>query len=246
MAKSSTKRAGTKAPRAPGEPRASRAGQIERKDPLPVRPWFRKTIAVLLSLLAFGGGARVWHNASNARELRVYVRELKKAQEPFFRHIEPSSPSNLNTLGRKFGQAKLSVFLMKKIADTWETDFMQAKTRVAALIPPRSLGDAQQAIVASLDMYAGVARLYNLAAQERAVADKQAVKAQAAFEEKVQVQVQHAQEWQVRAETVYALGSTRLAALEHEWLGIDTPDKVPGLPFGVTPTQASSPPPAAP
>jgi hypothetical protein len=153
-------------------------------------------------------------------------------------HLDPNSPTALDSLARKFVNATIGVKAFKDQTAVWETDFRAAKDQVATIEPPSQLRVAADELVQGIDAYMGVARLYNLAAQTREVADAQPEKGQQQVEEKVQVMMQHASEWQTRAANLLGLANTKIAAYQRAW---HTKGPVMGVRPTPPPSQAPAP-----
>lgn len=204
--------------------------------PLSQRPWVRRALVGVVALTVVSIGLRAWQNAARAHSLRLYLDRLTAAQAPAIAHLTPSSQTYLETTARNFIEGKTASGPFQKIAEVWEEQFRAARDNVKALRPPPQLGQAHRLLVAGLDQYVGVARLYNLAAQQRTVAARQARAAADAFEDKVQVTLQHAGEWVERAGEVYSQGGLILERYKRAWLGIPLSKAVPGVPRGLLPS----------
>lgn len=200
------------------------------------RSWARRTLFVIVALTVVAFGLRAWQNAARAHSLRVYLDRLTVAQAPAVAHLTPASQTYLETTARAFIEGKTESGPFRKIAEVWEEQFRQARDNVTALRPPPQLRQAHRLLVAGLDQYVGVARLYNLAAQERQVAAAQAKPAADAFEDKVQVTLQHASEWVERAGEIYSEGGLIVERYKRAWLGIPLSKPVPGVPRGLLPS----------
>lgn len=216
-------------------PKAPVPKPAAKSEPFLQRPSVRRAVVVALSVATILGGLRVWQNTSRADALRAYGRALRLAQAPAVPHLTPGTRTYLDTEARDFSDLKTPFGAFKTTAEVWEQDFKAAKESVALLDPPERLRAAQDDIVQGLDMYAGVARLYHLAAQQRETAAGLSGAARQKVEDKVQVTLQHAREWANRAAAVYSLGGAALEALEEEWLGEPPSKAVPGEPRGLIP-----------
>ena len=182
------------------------------------RPDLRRGLAVALGLFVLLGGLRVWQNSARADSLRSYIRALKTAEAPYLAHVGNASPTALDKKVRDFTQAQVGVADFKTLVDRWEKDFGEAKTGVSKLVPPGPLRQAQQWILEGLDGFAGVARLLNVAVQQREFADQPAQKAlQQKLENQVQVVIQHANEWLGRARAVYQHGVDLINDYRSSW-----------------------------
>ncbi|MHB8511519.1 MAG: hypothetical protein ACYDCC_05010 [Actinomycetota bacterium] len=204
-------------------------------------PRLRKTLVTILSIGVALGGARVWENQARASSLRAYLKALAKAEQPFTKDIDPNSSQDLLSASRDFGQGKIQTRNFVSMSSRWEQDFRLAKTNVQALKPPAALSSAQTAFENGIEAYVGVARLFNLAGQLRVVEEAAKRVDQQKIEDKVQVEIQQAQEEETRAEGVYGIGGSTLVALKKAWLGIDT-TTLPGVPAGITFSNAPAPP----
>ncbi|HVL91328.1 MAG TPA: hypothetical protein VM841_13945, partial [Actinomycetota bacterium] len=191
---------------------------------------------VVLSVLTILGGLRVWQNVWRAEALRGYVAALRTAQEPAVPHLTPGTRTYLDTSARDFADLKTPFVAFRTLAEVWEQDFKAAKDRVSDVVPPAELLPAHADLIQGLDMYAGVARLYHLASQQREIGAGLSGDARAAVEEKVQVTLQHAREWANRAAAVYSLGGAAIEALELEWLGEEPSRALPEEPRFLVPT----------
>lgn len=207
-----------------------------KRIPLMQRSWVRRTLVAIVALTVLAIGLRSWQNAARAHSLRLYLDRLATAQAPAVAHLTPASQTYLETTARNFIEGKTGSGPFLKIAEVWEEQFRAARDNVKALLPPPQLRHAQRLLVAGLDQYVGVARLYNLAAQQRTVAARQAKPAADAFEDKVQVTLLHAGEWVERANDVYSEGGLILEQYKRAWLGIPLSRDVPGVPRGLLPS----------
>lgn len=206
--------------------------------PLPFleRPPVRRTIAGLVVLGAVLVGLRAWQNAARSHSLRLYLDRLVAAQAPAVAHLTPASETYVDTTAKEFIEGSTTSAAFLAIAEVWERQFREARDNVAGLRPPPQLRHAQRLMVAGLDQYVGVARLYHLAGQQRSVAQKQPKASADAFEDKVQVTLQHASEWNERAGKIYSEGGTILERYKLAWLGIPLSRPVTGVPRGLLPS----------
>ncbi|MFY9588788.1 MAG: hypothetical protein WAT66_15190 [Actinomycetota bacterium] len=181
-----------------------------RKTPLPMRKDVKRAAVILLSVLAFLGGLRVWQNDSRGDAVNEYRRKLGTAEEPFLRHLRQGEPTNFDQAIQAFSSGQVPAATFLTLTETWEKDFREAETAMRKLKPPnKRLVEAQNLIVLGVDGYVGVARLYNLAGQLKQLADaEKGVKQKAVLQQKVQVALQHADEWRKqRADEVFKAGA---------------------------------------
>ncbi len=190
-----------------------------RKTPLPMRKDMKRAAVIVLAVLAVLGGLRVWQNVAHADSLRAYSLKLSRAQEPLLAHLQQGSPTEFKPNVDKFSSGSITAQQFITLTDTWEKDFRKAVTAVQKLKAPGKVEERAQKLMADgLDGYVGVARLYNLAGQIKLLADAEKdAKQKQQLTEKVQVIVQHAQEWNQRADTVYSVGSSELNELRIEY-----------------------------
>lgn len=214
---------------------------VERKPPFLARRGVKRTTLVVLVVLVVLGALRVWQNVGRSNALKAYDRRLIRAQGLLTTHLDPSAITSMSRNGSDFASGKLTGEQFLALAKQWETDFTQVKTDVSKLKGPKQLGDAQKLIAQGIDGYVGVARLYQVAAQQRQLADATDAKAKAtkdpafkkileerakAERDQVQVLILHADEARRRANEVYDLGKAKLDALKEEW-GISPAIPVP-------------------
>jgi hypothetical protein len=181
-----------------------------RKTPLPLRKDVKRAAVILLSVLAFLGGLRVWQNDARADAVEKYRTKLGTAEEPFLRHLRQGEPTNFDQAIQSFTSGQVPAVTFLSLTETWEKDFGEAAAAIRKLKPPNErLEEAQQLIVIGVDGYVGVARLYNLAGQIKSLADAEKdPKQKATLQQKVQVALQHADEWRKqRADEVFKVGA---------------------------------------
>lgn len=180
-----------------------------RKTPLPFRRDVKRGVVIALAILAVLGGLRVWQNVSRTDTVREYNTKLNDAQKPLISHFDPSNQlTNVQQSIQGFTGGQVTPKQFIDLSTLWEKDFRAAKDAVAKLKPPNEVSKQAQALfVEGLDGYVGVARLYNLAGQvkELALAEKDAAKKKA-LNGRVEVVLQHAEEWVARANAVYKIG----------------------------------------
>ena len=170
----------------------------------------KRAAVILLSVLAFLGGLRVWQNDSRGDAVNDYRRKLGTAEEPFLAHLRQDSPTNFDQAIQAFTAGQIAGITFQQVSETWEKDFTTAVTNIRKLKPPnKRLVEAQNLIALGVDGYVGLARLYNLAGQLRILADAEKDKTQkTALNQKIQVVLQHAQEWrQQRTDEVFKAGA---------------------------------------
>lgn len=221
---------------------------VERKPPLLSRKPVRIGIVSVLALAAILGGLRVWQNVSRSNDLKAYDRALVRAQGLLTQHLDPQALTGLGESTSQFGSNKLDSARFKELAALWEKDFKQSKDLVAKLKPPKQLLEAQQLILQGMEGYVGVARLYQLAADQRKIAQasadlakttkdpalKKKLEAQSKSDaDQVQVIMLHATEWRQRADAVYDLGKNKVEELKSEW-GLNSGEPPVTVPSGIT------------
>jgi hypothetical protein len=183
-----------------------------RKTPLPARKDLKRAAVILLSVLAFLGGLRVWQNDSRANAVDEYRRKLGSAQEPFLTHLRQDAPTNFDQSIQAFSSGQISGKDFVTLTGAWEKDFAATVTAIKKLKPPNKvLVEAQNLIVLGVDGYVGVARLYNVAGQLKQLADAEKDTAKkTALNQKVQVMLQHADEWRrQRTDEVFKVGAQK-------------------------------------
>lgn len=181
-----------------------------RKTPLPMRKDVKRAAVILLSVLAFLGGLRVWQNDARADAVQEYRLKLADAEEAFLVHLRQDAPTNFDSNVTKFSGGQITGKDFQTLTETWEKDFGKAVTAIKKLKPPnKRLVEAQNLIALGVDGYVGIARLYNLAAQIKIIADAEKDAAQKTkLNQKIQVFLQHATEWrQQRADEVFKAGA---------------------------------------
>lgn len=201
---------GKKRSRPRGPARPPRPTVSARKTPLALRREVKRAVLITLSLLALLGGLRVWQNVSRSDAVREFNVKLRTAQVSLLQHLDPSGLTNLSTSVERFTKGELPAKDMLELSTAWEKDFRTAVDEVKKLKAPNDLAaDAQDLMAKGLDGYVGLARLYNLAAQLRQLADGTTdAKLKTELNNKVQVTLQHATEWKTRSDEVYGTGST--------------------------------------
>jgi hypothetical protein len=205
---------------------------VERRPPFLARPAVKRTMLVVLIVAVVLGGLRVWQNMGRANALKTYDRRLTRAQGLLTTHVDPSTITSISRNSSDFASGKLTAKQFLDLAKQWEADFNTTKTDIAKLKGPSQLGDAQALIVQGVDGYIGMARLYQVAAQQQQMADATAAAAKTvkdaaarktlearakAERDQVQVLMLHADEARRRADAIYDLGTAKLNALKREW-----------------------------
>lgn len=210
---------GKKRPRPRGQALPPRPTVPARRTPLAQRRAVKRTAVIVLSILAMFGGLRVWQNVARANAVREFNSKLLSAQEPLINHLREDSLTSVPASLDAFTKGQMSGKQFLDLSTLWEADFKKAKENVEALAPPNEITDqAQTLIVQGLDGYVGVARLYNVAAQlkQNAEAEKDLTKKKA-WDDQVQVLVQHALEWRQRSDGVYQVGQTMFIDLKDRY-----------------------------
>ena len=191
-----------------------------RKTPLPMRKDVKRAAVIVLAVLSLLGGLRVWQNVSRSDALRAYDTKLTGAQEPLFRHLRQDAPTNFEKSIQDFTGGTLGGQPFIALADQWEKDFKSSQDRVKKLkAPNKVVEEAQNLIAVGLDGYVGLARLYNVAGQVKLLAEAEKdAKKKTELNNKVQVILQHAQEWRTqRVDEVYKAGALKLQNLKLEY-----------------------------
>lgn len=204
----SRKRSKARGPALPPKPAVG-----ARKQPLPARKEVKRAVVILLTLFAFLGGLRVWQNDSRHDAVDAYRFKLARAEEPFLTHLRQDSPSNFDTKIQGFTSNQVPAQEFLTVSALWEKDFRAAVDRIKKLKTPNDVvAEAQNLIALAIDEYVGVARLYNLAGQFKQLADAEKdAKKKADLNAKVQVVLQHADEWRrQRADEVFKAGAQKL------------------------------------
>ncbi|MGH2727764.1 MAG: hypothetical protein ACRDKS_12405 [Actinomycetota bacterium] len=181
-----------------------------RKTPLAARRDVKRVLVIVLAVLAMLGGLRVWQNDSRAEAVRVFNRKLIAAQEPLIKHlIDGAAATSVPQSLEGFKQGTVTGKQFFDLSTVWEADFRKAKEAVDALKAPNDVAEeAKKLFVQGLDGYVGIARLYNLAALMKQIAEAEKDPARKTqWEEKAQVLVSiHADEMRQRADAVYTIG----------------------------------------
>lgn len=194
--------------RAPGQ--APRPSLSQRKTPLVLRRDVKRVLVIVLSVASLLGGLRLWQNISRSDALKEFNRKVLAAQQLLLAHFGQQSLTGFDQLPQQFAQGQLDATRFKDATDLWEKDFTSAKEAVGKVKAPNKLTtEARTFFVEGIDAYVGVARLYNVAAQIRMLADATTDATQKQkLNDQVQVVMQHASEWVTRANTIYGHGST--------------------------------------
>ena len=191
-----------------------------RKTPLPYRRDVKRAAVIVLAVAALLGGLRVWQNDSRFKGLRKYNAAITLAQETFIRHLQPNSPSGFDENIKAFTEGRIGGPAIIALATLWEKDFKAAEDKVRKLkAPHRIASDSEFMIAQGISGYVAVTRLLNVAGQVRQLADAEKDKRQKdALLQKVQVILQHADEWRKqRADVIYTRGATKLRELNIEY-----------------------------
>jgi len=216
----SRKRSKPKPPALPPRPAIS-----SRKTPLPFRRNVKRSAVILLAILAFVGGLRVWQNVSRADALKDFNKKLNVAQSKFIVHFTQGSPTAFDQNVQAFTQGQIGGAAFITLAALWEKDFSASADRIGKLkAPNRVAEDAKFLMQQGLEGYVGVTRLYNLAGQLKQLADlEKDPKLKQQWNDKVQVTLQQADEWRKqRADVIYTRGATKLTDLNIQY-GIAKP-----------------------
>ena len=191
-----------------------------RKTPLAFRKNVKRTAVIVLALLAFLGGLRVWQNVARADALRKFNQDLSTAQSKFIAHFAPNAPSSFDQNLQAFTQGQIGGSAIIALATLWETDFRSGLEEVSKIKPPNPVAeDAQFLIEQGIDGYIGVVRLLNLAGQVKLLADAEKdPKQKQQLNDKVQVTLQQADEWRKqRADVIYTRGAKKLDDLNVQY-----------------------------
>jgi hypothetical protein len=194
-------------------------------------------VAVVL-LFGLWLGLFLWGRSSRAHTLRVYDEALTAAQTGYLQHTAATLPDSFATLPQQFQQGQATPQRLKEAARTWQQDFSDAASNVRALDPPEELQDANEIIAESLSLYAQVAAMYIVLADERLAADA----AEGELERRLRTQVDalgtEIQATRVRADSIRRVGVQAVNALKLAWgvassadLVEQTPGDPPGLPL---------------
>jgi len=201
-----------------------------RKTPLTRRRWFRWTALVVVLLFGLWLGLFLWGRSSRANVLRVYDRALNRAQTGYLQHTAATLPDSFATLPQQFQQGQATPERLKEAARTWQQDFADAADAVRALDPPEQLEEANQIIAESLTLYAEVAAMYIVLADERSVASV----AEGSLANRLQGQVDALgtaiQATRNRADSIRRVGIQAVNALKLSWGIASSGDLVEQLP----------------
>jgi len=211
----SRKRSKSKAPALPPRP----AYQV-RKTPIVLRRDVKRAAIVVLAVLAFLGGIRVWVNVSRSDSLRAYDRKITTAQGLFVQYFSPNAPASVDTNLQNFQQGKLAAATFLSQAQTWAKDFATSATAVGKLKTPNDVvRDAQFLIQQGISGYARVANLWIVAAQLKQSADatKDKTLKQAYLDKENAVLLQADDARRQGADALYARGAKLLTDLNVKW-----------------------------
>lgn len=216
----SRKRSKTKAPALPPKPAYS-----PRKTPIVLRRDVKRAAVIVLAVLAFLGGVRVWENVSRSDSLRDYEKKLAAPVNVFQQYFLSSNPASVDASLQNFQQGKLPAASFVTLTQTWDKDFTSAAQTVGKLKPPNALvRNAQFLIQQGFNGMARVARLWNLAALLQQLADgTKDAKIKQTYKDKIQVVLLQADDLRRQgAEPLYGRGFTQINDLLIEW-GLEKP-----------------------
>ena len=216
----SRKRSKSKAPALPPRP-----AYTVRKTPIVLRRDVKRAAVIVLAILAFLGGTRVWVNVSRSDSLRDYDKKLTTAQTQFIQYFSPQVQANVDTNLQNFQQGKLAAAMFLSQAQTWQKDFTAAATAVGKLKPPNKVvREAQFLLQQGIAGYARVAGLWQIAAQLKQSADatKDKTIKQAYIDKEQSVLLQADDARRQGADLFYSRGAKQLTDLNIEW-GLQKP-----------------------
>ena len=201
------------------------------------RTWFRRTAAVVLTVLAIWIALFVWGHVSRASALRSYQTKLFDAARPFFQDIEQGATSMQQTVA-DFRAGRVTAATLGTASAKWEQDFNSAGAAVSQLKPPSELKDAQTIFLAALKDYVGVARFYVVVQKQRQLEDAVPKANKQAAEDQVQLLLQHVSDARSRADALYTRAVSEINALAKEW-GVKAKTPLPAAPGDIPPTSPS-------
>ena len=203
--------------RSPGQ--APRPSISPRRTPFALRRDVKRTLLIVLSVASLLGGLRLWQNISRSDALREFNRRVLTAQQLLLSHFGQQSLTPFDQLPQQFAQGQLDATRFKEVTELWEKDFNSAKQALGKVKAPNKLTvEARTFFVEGIDGYVGVARLYNVAAQVKLLADATVDATQKQkLNDQVQVLIQHASEWVTRANGIYQHGSTIIQDLNKRY-----------------------------
>jgi hypothetical protein len=211
----SRKRSKSRAPALPPRPAIT-----SRKTPLVMRRDVKRAVVIVLAVLAFLGGLRVWQNVSRTHSLRKYDQKLTTAQGQFIQHFSPNVPTNVDQNLQNFQQGKVSAAAFLAVTSIWDKDFTASATAVGKLkTPNKVVAQAQFLIQQGIDGYARVARMWNFAAQIKQLGDatKDAT-IKKTLNDRLQVVLLEADDARRQgADKLYSEGAKQLTDLNVEW-----------------------------
>jgi hypothetical protein len=201
---------------APGAPKP----KIEpRKTPLLRRTWLRRTLAVVLALIALWIALFVWGRVSRSSALRSYTTKLFNAGRPFFQDVQTGAESMQQSIAN-FKNGTIDSKRLAAKAAQWEKDFTAAGTAIAALKPPSELKAAQHDLLIALGDYIGVARFYVPVQEQSDLADSIPAtlkKQHQAAVDQLNLLEQHVADAQARADANYTAAMQTITDLAAKW-----------------------------
>ena len=211
----SRKRSKSRAPALPPKPAYS-----VRKTPIVLRRDVKRSVVIVLAVLAFLGGIRVWENVSRSDSLRAYDRKIAAAQSQFIQYFSPQAPASVDSNLQNFKQNKLAAATFLSQAQTWQKDFAAAATAIGKLkTPNKTVREAQFLIQAGISEYSRIAGLWTIAAQLKQAADQTADKTiKQKFIDREQSVLLQADDMRTQgSDPLYRRGATLLTNLNVEW-----------------------------
>jgi hypothetical protein len=191
-----------------------------RKTALPLRKEVKRAAVIVLAVLAFLGGLRVWQNVSRADALEKFNERMATAQGALIKHFAPEAPAAFDKNVTAFTQGTIGGTPMIALAGLWEKDFRASQTAVEKLKAPNKVAeDAKFLIEQGISGYIGVVRLFNLAGQIRQLSDvEKDAKQKQLLKDKVQVILVQADELRKqRADVLYTRGAKLLSDLNIQY-----------------------------
>lgn len=208
-----------------------------RKPALVRRTWFRRTFVAASALLVLFVTLTVLGRTHRTGALESYDRKLATAQRPFKQSTEAANATGINTVPTKFGEGSAKPKELRDNATIWESNFKKAAENVRALTPPEQLEAANEQIALAMDQYAGLARLYIVAANER---DLQNEAKDAALKKKIgdhiTLLLSHLLEEKTKADALLTAAQGQIDDLKRAW-GVEVttplPQSNPSLPISI-------------
>ena len=225
-------RGGTGVPR----PVAPKPKLDSRKPPLAQRAWFRRTFAGASALLALFVILTVLGRTHRASALRNYDRALLAAERPFKASTDAADAKSVATAPTQFAAGTVKPKDLRLYAKGWETNFTASAAAVRKLEVPSQISAANEQIAGALDAYAGVARLYSVAADEK---DLQIAATDKALATKIGAHIvqllAQITETKNRADTLLSLAQAQIDDLKRHWgVAVTTPQVTQSLPAGLS------------